>query len=175
NQQKLEDVFKAIDDANWVLGEFLYHVFRLKDEDGSKRHRSRQHAKLASSFLQGMTRYTPAMIVDAWFRDPDGCIPSSSTDEHLMYSTKTPYTEIQSIRPALTSFAVQIVEKRLISEAQHAVKPSNGLRATMKRRAATAHKVEWADIGSATVPQVAELLQRHQPLTWHLLMSIALP
>ncbi|KAM6491593.1 hypothetical protein JOM56_012985 [Amanita muscaria] len=155
NQQKLEDVFKAIDDANWVLGEFLYHVFRLKDEDGSKRHRSRQHAKLASSFLQGMTRYTPAMIVDAWFRDPDGCIPSSCTDEHLMYSTKIPYTEIQSIRPALTSFAVQIVEKRLISEAQHAV--------------------EWADIGSATVPRVAELLQKHQPLTWHFLTSIALP
>ncbi|KAM6488943.1 hypothetical protein JOM56_015579, partial [Amanita muscaria] len=59
-QQKL-DVFKAIDDANWVLGEFLCHLFRLKDEDGNKRHRSRQHAKLAPSFLQGMTRYTPAV------------------------------------------------------------------------------------------------------------------
>ena len=95
NQQKLEDIFKAIDDANWVLGEFLYHVFRLKDGDGNKRQRSKQHAKLASSFLKGTTRYTPAMIIDAWFRDPDGCISPGSTEEHLMYSAEIPYTEIR--------------------------------------------------------------------------------
>ena len=48
---------------NWVLVEFLYYAFRIKDDDGNKRHQSRQHAKLASSFLQGLTQYTPAMII----------------------------------------------------------------------------------------------------------------
>ena len=113
------------------------------------------------------------MIIDAWFRDPDGCISSSSAEGHLMYSTKIPYTEIQSIRPALTTFAVQVVGKQLTWEAQHAVKPTSGLHATTKKQAL--HKVEWADVGSATVPQVAELLQSHQPLTWHFLMSITQP
>jgi hypothetical protein len=109
NQQKLEDVFEAIEDANWVLREFLYHVFRLKDDDGGKRHQSKQHAKLASSFLQGITQYTPAMAIDAWFWDPDGCISSSSAEGHLMYSMKIPYTEIQSIRPALTTLLSRLL------------------------------------------------------------------
>ena len=80
-----------------------------------------------------MTRYTPAMIIYAWFRDPDGCISSSSAEGHLMYSMKIPYTEIQSIWPALTTFAVQVVGKQLTWEAQHAVKPTSGLHTTTKK------------------------------------------
>ena len=105
NQQKLEDVFEAIEDANWVLGEFLYRVFQLKDDDGGKRHGSKRHAKLASSFLQGMTQYTAAMImiIDAWFRDPDGCISSSSAEGTLrkLHTPRfNPFSQINGIDPA---------------------------------------------------------------------------
>jgi hypothetical protein len=69
------------------------------------------------------------MVIDAWFQDPDGCISSSLAEGYLMYSMKIPYTEIQSIRPALTTFAVQVVGKWLTWETQHAVKPTSGLHA----------------------------------------------
>ncbi|KAF8218499.1 hypothetical protein L208DRAFT_1419953, partial [Tricholoma matsutake] len=62
NQQKLEDVFEAIEDANRVLGEFLYHVFWLKDDDGGKRHWSKRHAKLALSFLQVQQKGTSCTL-----------------------------------------------------------------------------------------------------------------
>ncbi|KAF8222341.1 hypothetical protein L208DRAFT_1524391 [Tricholoma matsutake] len=88
-----------------------------------------------------------------------------------MFSTEIPYTEIQSIQPALTTFGVQIIGKRLTWEAQCAVKSSSGLHATTRKRAT--HKIEWSDVGSATVPRVAELLRSHQPLAWHFLMLIA--
>ncbi|KAF8223745.1 hypothetical protein L208DRAFT_1025305, partial [Tricholoma matsutake] len=52
--------------------EFLYEVFRLKNEDGYKVHRSKRHAGMVQCFLQGNTRHTPAMIIDAWFRNSDG-------------------------------------------------------------------------------------------------------
>jgi hypothetical protein len=133
--EKLEAVFSAIEEAKWGLGDFLYHVFGLKDEDGEKIQRSKRHAGMVQRFLQGNARHTPATIIDAWFRNPDGCISSGSAEQRLMYSTDIPYTEIQSIRPALTSFAVQLVAKRLVKEAQEAVHPSNGLHATMKKGA----------------------------------------
>jgi hypothetical protein len=171
--RKLEVVFRAIEEVRWGLGEFLYEVFRLKNEDGDQVRRSKRHAGMVQRFLQGNTRHTPAMIIDAWFRNPDGCISAGSAEDSLMYSTDTPYLEIQSIRAALTSFAAQIVEKKVVKEAQLAVHPTSGLHATMRRRAT--HQVEWADVGAATVPRVAGLIQKHQPLTWHLLMSIANP
>ena len=35
--QKLDAIFKAVKEvAKWTLGEFLYHVFKLKNEDGTK-------------------------------------------------------------------------------------------------------------------------------------------
>ena len=132
--EKLEVVFTAIEEAKWGLGEFLYEVFRLKNEDGDKVHRSKRHAGMVQRFLQGNTRHTPAMIIDAWFRNPDGCISAGSAEDSLMYSTDTPYLEIQSIRAALTSFAVQIVEKKVVKEAQVAVHPTSGLHATKHPR-----------------------------------------
>ncbi|KAF8219484.1 hypothetical protein L208DRAFT_1339738, partial [Tricholoma matsutake] len=88
-----------------------------------KVHRSKRHAGMVQCFLQGNTQHTPAMIIDAWFWNPDGCISAGSAEDSLMYSTDTPYLEIQSIRAALTSFAVQIVEKMVVKEAQLAVHP----------------------------------------------------
>jgi hypothetical protein len=52
----------------------------------------------------------------------------------LMYSTTTPYTEIKPVRAALTSFAVQIVERKLISEVKKAVDVKSGLHATAKKK-----------------------------------------
>ena len=34
DQEKLRDALKEIDRAGWTFGEFLYHVFRMKDRSG---------------------------------------------------------------------------------------------------------------------------------------------
>lgn len=72
-----------------------------------------------------------------------------------------------------TSFAVQIVHEKLIAEAKQAVKLSSGLHASVKKKAA--QQVEWSNIGAATVSKVAQIIKKHQPLTWHYMMSIAQP
>ena len=69
-RQKLDAIFNVVKDvAKWTLGEFL---FKLKNEDGTKFHRSSTHAATVSQFLQGQTTYSPSDILDAWFRNSDG-------------------------------------------------------------------------------------------------------
>jgi hypothetical protein len=158
-----------------MLAEFLYQLFRTRDGRGEEIHRTDQHAKYAQHFIQGTGKYTAGMILECWLKSPDGRLSNvseSATD--LMYSTaSTPYTNIKNVRAALTSFAVQIVHKKLIAEAKQAVKPSSGLHASAKKKAT--QQVEWSDIGAATVSQVAQIIKKHQPLTWHYMMSIAQP
>jgi hypothetical protein len=89
-----------------------------------------------------------------------------------MYSTTVPYTEIKPVRPCLTSFTVQIVERRLVQEAINAVKPSSGLHAVASRKSAL-KKAEWVDVGATTAPEVSGVLRNLQPLTWYYLTQIA--
>ncbi|RDB30543.1 hypothetical protein Hypma_007322 [Hypsizygus marmoreus] len=166
-QEKLETVFGAISSVSWSLSEFLYHTFRTKDQNGAKIHRSDQHAKYAQNFLQGASTYSAAMVLDEWFRSPDG----HPSDNDNMYTTATPYVEIRPVRAALTSFAAQITQAKLLKEAKSAVKPESGLHVSSRKRGE--QKMQWADIGAATVSRVSEIIKKHQPLTWELLMAIA--
>ena len=59
-----------------------------------------------------------------------------------------------------------------MQEAENAVKPSSGLHAVAPHKTAQ-RKAEWVDIGTTTVPNVVEILKKHQPLTWHYLTKIA--
>ena len=43
-----------------------------------------------------------------------------------MYATTPVYTKIKPARAALTAFAAQIVEKKLVQEARKAVQPESG-------------------------------------------------
>jgi hypothetical protein len=88
-----------------------------------------------------------------------------------MYSTTSVYTSIKPGRAALTAFAAQIIEKKLIQEARNAVHPHSGLHATSKKRGT--QKVEWAEVGASTVSHVEDIIKRCQPLTWTLLNRIA--
>jgi hypothetical protein len=163
---KLRDVFNEIHRADWALSDFLYLVFRHKDADGKEiKH---NHGIAVQRFLTGGCIYTPGHIINSWFHSPYG----HEKDASLMFSVTTPYTEISSVRSCLTSFAVQVVEQRLVQEATNAVKPSSGLHAVASRKTAE-RKAEWVDIGTTTVPEVAEILKKHQPLTWHYLTKIA--
>jgi hypothetical protein len=55
-KQKLDAIFRAVKDvAKWILGEFLYHLFKLKNKDGTKFHHLSTHTTMVSQFLQGQT------------------------------------------------------------------------------------------------------------------------
>lgn len=170
---KLELVFASLHTVGWTLGEFLYFTFRTKDDNGNELSRSAQNAMYTTHFLQGHMKYTAATIIDLWFRSPDSRILAGSDMDcdSLMYSTTTLYTEIKSARAALTAFAAQIVEKKLVAEAKVAVWPSSGLHATLKKRGS--QKVEWADIGANTVSQAMEIIKQHQPLLWYYTNRVA--
>ncbi|KAF8158056.1 hypothetical protein B0H34DRAFT_797474 [Crassisporium funariophilum] len=168
---KLATVFNAIRDANWTLGEFLYYTFQTKDKNGQDLKRTTQHSMYATHFLQGQTTYTPGIILECWYNSPDGRVHGQLAQEVPMYATTLVYTKIKPARAALTAFAAQIVEKKLVQEARKAVLPESGLHATSKRRGT--HKVEWADVGASTVSHVEAVIKHYQPLTWRLLNRIA--
>jgi hypothetical protein len=114
--------------AKWNLPEFLYHTFRYQDENGKPVHRTTEHAAIVSRFLQGRTKYTPSVVLKAWFQGPDGSISQDSVASNLMYSATVPFTEIGPVRAAMTSFAVQIVRCQVVKEAENVIKPSSGRR-----------------------------------------------
>jgi hypothetical protein len=159
----------VIDKAGWSFADFLFYAFRHKDENGKDIHREQAHANRVQKFLAGYTDRTPADILNFWFHSPDGRLDEESV---LMYSVTTPYMHIKPVRACLTSFAVQIVERRLIQEATNATRPSSGLHAIVSRRTSL-KKAEWVDIGATTVPEVTGILKRHQPITWHYFTKIA--
>lgn len=171
--EKLDAILVCILEQGWTLGMFLVCLFVLLDKHGQPIMRSRRHAMMVSSFLAGRTTHTPAHILDAWMKSPDGRIDRDSPDRHLLYSTTVPFTEIAPVRGALTSFASQLVAKELVREAQSAVKGSSGLHASVNSKV-DVKKIHWADIGAATIPHVAGILRKHQPLTWHLVSNIAM-
>src|ERR1700683_5611433 len=102
--QKLDAMFKAVKEvAKWTLGEFLYHVFKLKNEDGTKISRSSTHAAQVSKFLVGQHIYSPAYILNAWIRKPDGRVSTEPNASKLMYSTTDkPFCEIGPVHVALS-------------------------------------------------------------------------
>jgi hypothetical protein len=151
------------------MSDFLYYTFRNKDSKGKAVIRDHSQASTVQKFLSGQTRYNPAHIIAFWFNHRDGHLEKQSD---LMYSTTVPYTEIKPVRPCLTSFAVQIVERQLVQEAINAVKPSSGLHAVASHKSAL-KKAEWVDVGATTAPEVSGVLRNLQPLTWYYLTQIA--
>ncbi|KAH9944315.1 uncharacterized protein BXZ73DRAFT_87256 [Epithele typhae] len=153
------------EDADWTLGEFLYHTFL----SGDNVHREQSHAQRVSRFLKGQDRvYTPGSILDLWMRHPDGALRHTLPEDRKTAA---------SVRVALTRFSAELVRKHLIGEAERAVQPENGLHATRKvrRNGPTGQKtaVEWADIGATTLSLASDIIQYHQLLLWDLLSSVA--
>ncbi|KAJ7686992.1 hypothetical protein B0H17DRAFT_1160508 [Mycena rosella] len=119
----MKNVLDAIKSQGWTFGEFLYRLFRCKDEDQAPR--LNQHAQILSKFFKGEGDYTPSDILTCWMTNPYGAIPANSPQSTDMYSTTTPYTAICSVRTALTSFALQTVGEHLARGAEKAVQGSN--------------------------------------------------
>jgi len=67
--EKLTFMLESLKGINWTVSEFLYHLFRVKDKDNQRIHRTQSHGIIISKFLSGQTRYTPIQIIKEWFID----------------------------------------------------------------------------------------------------------
>lgn len=111
-----------------------------------------------------------ASIIENWLKHPYGRL---HRDSELMYSTTVPYSTIKPVRPALTSFAAQLVESKLVKEAEAAIMSSSGLHVSLSAKRSAIRNVEWTDIGTTTMEQTQEILKAHQPLMWSLILKLA--
>ncbi|KAK7059388.1 hypothetical protein R3P38DRAFT_2496066 [Favolaschia claudopus] len=166
NTQKLEIVLKSIQEQGWTL-------FRARDDQGNKIHRTQTHSQMVSIFLAGRANKTVADILSEWMMHPDGRLPPTSPNFDLMFSTTVPYTEIHPVRAALTSFAVQTVRKKVTAEAEEAVKLENGLHVSIGKTHPEL-RLRRDDIGEETIPRIQSAIELYQPVTLHLLESIAM-
>ncbi|PPQ82133.1 hypothetical protein CVT24_012465, partial [Panaeolus cyanescens] len=166
--QKLQRMIQALKSCHWTLGEFLFHMSNHVSRGG----REHNQAQMMSSFLSGRTSHTPMQIISLWIKSPDSRVSAGAgkSESDLMYNLDVPYHLIQSLRPAITSYAAQTIEKRVIFEAQKAVGATAGLHASLRK---SAHcKVEMIDIGASTMSEIGSVQIDHQPLTCRLLESI---
>ena len=138
---KLDKVFNLFADLGWRTDTFMHHFF-VKDDANPRSHR---HSVFLERVLNGKGGHFLADILNAWWMASDGDNPS---DE--MYSVTTPYTEMKGIRPALSSFAAQIIEAQLVQEARVAVQESSGLHASVTSKTENG-LVEWANLGASLV------------------------
>jgi hypothetical protein len=128
---------------------------------------------MVSIFLAGRSTATVADILFEWMANPDGRIPEFSPNSDLMYSTTVPYTLIRPVRAGLTSFATQIIGKKVAVEAENAVKLSSGLHVSVGKRHPEL-RLEREDIGEETIPRVEAVFQREQGVTLYLCNNIAM-
>ena len=128
--------------------------------------RDQRRAAIVSRFLQGKLSRTPAHILELWMQHPYGR-PHKDSPEMFSFSAVRPYTSILPIRPALSSFAVQVVERELISQARAAVKPAAGLHVHIPTDKQPTKPgvpcVDWQNLGSHTHNTIAQIHQKHQP------------
>ncbi|KAF8185692.1 hypothetical protein BJ912DRAFT_1060520 [Pholiota molesta] len=169
-------------DLDWSYGELLFHTSQdftgystasnplLPTNSNAARATREQMVTVMTHFFNGNGQYTPANILLNWIKHPYGRL---QRDSPLMYSTSIPYNSIKPVRPALTSFAAQIVQDKLVDEAEDAIKVSSGLHLSLSDHQTASKKLEWTDIGSATVERTQQIIQTHQPLTWNLFMKLA--
>jgi hypothetical protein len=128
--EKLSEVFSAIKSVDWSFADFEYYAFWHQDDHGKPVQWTHQHAVTIQKFLAGNMKYSPADIINSWIHMKDGCL---DRDSELMFSITTPFTEIKSVWPCLTSFAAQIIKRRLVKEAAQAVHSLSGLHALIAR------------------------------------------
>ena len=181
DSHKLSRFFAFLqDDLEWTYGELLYYTTMgkapgaIRDEIGKSTNTKvvQRNAAIIQHFMNGSGKYGPSQILDNWLKHPYG---AHERESQLMYSTSEPYTNIKPVRPALTSFAAQLVEKKLVKEAESAIKPSSGLHISFpkKGKVAPGNLIKWPDVGSTTVENTRKIIQEHQPLTWSLIMKIS--
>lgn len=127
SSQKLDTILKLIECCGWSLGEFLHQLFRPNDSWTTT-----QSARVAS-FLCGTSKIKPLDIVKLWYGNRQGRPSSGDPESKDYFSVSKRSSELRYARTALSTWALEIVGKRMTREADRAVQdPGLRLRASEK-------------------------------------------
>ncbi len=180
-EDKLAQILEACTVAGLSWAEVQYEMYRLPTAEekasweAQSRERFMSRKATVAHFLQGRTKYTVSSVLDLWIRHPYGRAHKNSP-EMFSSAQKAPYLTIGPVRPAMTSFAVQISIQELVSNAEKAVQPDAGLhvhipsaRRPQKNNVA---EVDWTNIGSFTHKAIRTIHRQFQPLLRHILIKV---
>ncbi|KAJ3720651.1 hypothetical protein C8R42DRAFT_582660 [Lentinula raphanica] len=103
----------------------------------------RARSSSVSKFLRGETAQSAAEFLEIWMCHRAGCFHRNSPEMFSSLEEK-PYEDIHPVRPALTSFAFQVVAHKMVAQAETAIKPESGLHLHIptKRQPTKAHVVD---------------------------------
>jgi hypothetical protein len=182
-EHKLHHILSELQKLDLSLGTFLYELFRIPgsaekdswtDEEPVLWH---SRSVTVSGFLRGTHGHTPAQVIDLWYRSPYGRPHKDSPEMYTLRSI--PYTDIRPVRPALTSFGLQVVAKKLKRDLSDAIKPSSGLQAHIptKRRPVKPGVpiLAWKSLGASTQTTLLDIHSTNQRILLELLVHIVTP
>ncbi|KAH8101947.1 hypothetical protein BXZ70DRAFT_891314 [Cristinia sonorae] len=131
--QKIDDIIETINKARWTMAEFLENYFQPH-----LRGRSDVHRASLTGFLQGhVSRKADsegqpigyaANIVDLIYRNELGRPPLDSDEHDESFSTGKSFDELRYAQPAISTWATDLVARRLVTESNWLVSPDAGLR-----------------------------------------------
>ncbi|KAK1234278.1 hypothetical protein PQX77_002521 [Marasmius sp. AFHP31] len=181
-EERLHHTMSFARRMGFPLQELIYELFRTPTDSEKEAWQDKDHiyfrsrAATVSKWLRGETNRTPAQTLKQWVQHPYGRRHKDSPD---MFSLNTPYEEINSIRPALTSFGAQVVQRELVSQARKAVKPSSGLHVHIPTKKNPVKQgvsnLDWRHFGVNLHQTVARIHRLTQGLLWDLLAAVATP
>ena len=132
-----------------------------------------QHGSIIQHFIHGKTKYRPIDILESWYRHPYG----AKFEHKGMFSLKQDYKKVQHVRPAISSFAAQIVAEHLVQGAKKAIQTSNGLHVNVSKKKGRVQEaaLTWHDISDQPIEHAQEVFQHHEPLLFDLVVMLATP
>jgi hypothetical protein len=169
-QAKVE-VLNLLYSFSWTLGDLLWYLFAMRDMKGKEFEPSSRHFQVVSKFLTGETKVSVIKILELWIKSPYSLPPERNEERQMLYSTKIDYHEMKYAWPAITSFAIQIVEEELISEAKKAARHDGGLHTFTSSKG----KVSRYDLGEQTFLEAMEILEKKMPIMWQYLLKLSVP
>ena len=137
DQEKIDDILAVIGKARWSLGEFLHKLFIEPDKgsvaDGLSKPkpkvvRSDSHRHVVTKFLSGSTKYSPGDIVELMYRSKAARPPYSHPEARQYFSVDTAPSSIGYARPALSTWALELVVTQIIKESTYLSSEKSGLR-----------------------------------------------
>ncbi|KIJ11608.1 hypothetical protein PAXINDRAFT_157256 [Paxillus involutus ATCC 200175] len=162
---KIDDILRTIQDANWTLNKFLFHLFALEDAQGQELKRGKQHQQMLVALLNGSAK--PAIA-----RDPQNWMGR--------FMSGVPVKEINHTRPALITWAVNEVTALVQKEASIMGGKDGGLQICARKAPATTKRnhgpsITWEAINSFSFASLQALAEQNAPITWHLISSYWIP
>ena len=173
-KDKVDEILGLLKDWQWSIGNLLYYIFAMRDVKGNNFEPTTRHIQMVSKFLTGETQVGVSHILDLWLKSPYGLPPEENSERHMLFSTTDGYISIRYARPAITSFAAQTVQEKLVKDAAKTVKRNEGLHTFTTQRDSDEMTSRY-DLGAHVFSDVTKIYQEKMLLAWELLMAIATP